>query len=153
MSGTKSGTDSWLHARSASSLPAASRANVGLGGTATAAAFTSTFPLQVLAIGPEKPEVKNLLEDITDYHLSDDGKKLLVRKGDVFYSFDAADKARREIAERDPEGRSFSLGVCMFLGGFLSAINVETRAEFCNAAIGYSLQTEEILDHIIGDKT
>jgi tricorn protease len=72
--------------------------------------FARKKTLQVLAIGPEKPEVKNLLEEITDYHLSDDGKKLLVRKGEMFYSFDAADKApeKLEQSQVDLSGWRFS---------------------------------------------
>jgi tricorn protease len=61
------------------------------------ATFDHKLSLQVLAIDPEKPEQKTLLEDIQEYALSADRQKLLVRKADQLYIFDAGDKAPEKL--------------------------------------------------------
>jgi hypothetical protein len=55
--------------------------------------------------------------------------------------------ARAELAGRDdPEGRALSLGVTMFMGMFMSAItNMDDRMQLCEAAIGYSLQADDLI--------
>jgi tricorn protease len=55
--------------------------------------------LQALPIEREKAEVKTVLEDVRDYELSADGKKLLVRRKDDLYVFDAGDKAPDKLDE------------------------------------------------------
>jgi tricorn protease len=68
--------------------------------------------LKALAIGRDKPEVKTVMEDVRSYQLSADGKKVLVRKTDDIYVFDAADKApekdKLEEAKLDLSGWTFS---------------------------------------------
>jgi hypothetical protein len=59
-----------------------------------------------------------------------------------------ASALRLDLAPRDPEGRSLSLGVCMFVGVFLSTIPEEYRQQFCDAANGYALRTRELLQEI-----
>lgn len=61
--------------------------------------FEGKKALKALAIGREKPNVKTVLEDVKDTSLSGDRKKLLVRKGDDLYVFDAADKAPEKLDE------------------------------------------------------
>jgi tricorn protease len=63
------------------------------------ASFEAKRSLQALAVSREKPSVKTLVEDVKDYALSADGKKLLVHKGDDLYVFDAADKAPEKLEE------------------------------------------------------
>ncbi len=46
--------------------------------------------LQVIEIGNDDPKPKNLADDIQGYELSEDGKKLLIRKGENFYVEDAS---------------------------------------------------------------
>ena len=53
----------------------------------------------------------------------------------------------REL-ENDPEGRTLSLGVTMFFGTFMSAIDEDGRQMMCDAAQGYALQATELLDQI-----
>ncbi len=48
-----------------------------------------TLTLQAVAISNEKPEVKSLLSGLHDYELSQDGKKLLIRKDEQLYVTDA----------------------------------------------------------------
>lgn len=55
--------------------------------------------LKTLAIGRDKPNVKTVMEEVKDYRLSADGKKLLVRKGDDLYVFEAGDKAPEKLEE------------------------------------------------------
>jgi tricorn protease len=55
--------------------------------------------LQALPIDREKAEVETVLEDVRDYELSADGKKLLVRRKDDLYVFDAGDKAPDKLDE------------------------------------------------------
>jgi tricorn protease len=59
----------------------------------TELSFDRKRSLQTLAIGPEKPEVKTIMGEVWGYQLSEDGKKLMVRKGDDLFVFDAGDKA------------------------------------------------------------
>ncbi len=61
--------------------------------------FDRKKALRVLAIGRDKPNPKTLLEDVKEYAVSADGKKLLVRKGDDIYVFDAGDKAPEKLEE------------------------------------------------------
>jgi tricorn protease len=67
---------------------------------------TSLEPKQklfALAIGHDKPQPKVVMEDVKDYRLSADGKKLLVRKErdkeSELYVFDAGDKAPEKLDE------------------------------------------------------
>ncbi|MEA2601015.1 MAG: tricorn protease [Acidobacteriota bacterium] len=62
-------------------------------------------------IGAEKPEPKPVMEEIADYQLSADGKKLLVRKDKSFYVFAAGEEAPKELEETkvDLAGWSFPL--------------------------------------------
>ena len=62
-------------------------------------AFDAKSRLQALAIGREKPEVKTVLDNVRDYELSADGKKLLVRRESELFLFDAADKAPDKLDE------------------------------------------------------
>jgi tricorn protease len=57
--------------------------------------------LQALAVGREKPEVKTVMEGVAEFHLSADGKRLLVRKEkeNDLYVFDAGDKAPEKVDE------------------------------------------------------
>ncbi len=64
--------------------------------------------LKTLAIENKKPQPETFLEDIRGYELSLDGKKLLVRKGDDLFVFDAAakapaaaDQAKRQVPLRE----------------------------------------------------
>lgn len=47
--------------------------------------FNAKNHLRQLEITAKEPKAKTLVEDLTSYELSGDGKKLLVRKGDNFY--------------------------------------------------------------------
>jgi tricorn protease len=49
--------------------------------------------LQTLEISNDDPKPETVMEDIRSYELSQDGKKLVVRKGDNLYVFDAGAKA------------------------------------------------------------
>ncbi|HTO90103.1 MAG TPA: PDZ domain-containing protein, partial [Candidatus Sulfotelmatobacter sp.] len=53
--------------------------------------------LQSLAIGRDGDPATTVMEDVTAYELSGDGKKLLVRKKNSLYVFDAAGKAPAEL--------------------------------------------------------
>jgi tricorn protease len=72
--------------------------------------FEAKKALQALAIGREKPEIKTVSEDVTEYALSEDGKKILLRKKDDLFVFDAADKAPEKLDEAkvDLGGWTFS---------------------------------------------
>jgi tricorn protease len=74
--------------------------------------FEPKRKLQALAIGPEKPDVKTVMEGVREYQLSADDKKLLVRKEkeNELYVFDAADKApdKLEDSKVDLSGWTFS---------------------------------------------
>jgi tricorn protease len=61
--------------------------------------FEAKTSLKTLAVSREKPNVKTVLEDVRDYALSADGKKLLVHKADDLYVFDASDKAPEKLEE------------------------------------------------------
>lgn len=61
--------------------------------------FEGKKALKALAIGPDKPKAKTVMEDVKEYQLSADGKKLLVQKGDDLYVFDAGDKAPEQLEE------------------------------------------------------
>lgn len=60
--------------------------------------FDSKQQLRQLEITRKDPKAKTLVEDVTAYELSADGKKLLVRKGDTFYvvASDASAPAKLE---------------------------------------------------------
>jgi tricorn protease len=67
---------------------------------------TSSEPkakLFALTIGHEKPQPKTVMEDVREYHLSADKKKILVRrehdKENDLYVFDAGDKAPEKLDE------------------------------------------------------
>jgi len=55
--------------------------------------FEPKKTLRVLAIGRDKPNPKSVIEDVKEFALSADGKKILVRKGDDLYVFDAGERA------------------------------------------------------------
>jgi len=59
----------------------------------TSSAIGAQPSLQSLEIARKHEGVGTVLADVTQYELSLDGKKLLVRKGDAFYVFDAGAKA------------------------------------------------------------
>ncbi len=61
--------------------------------------FEAKKALKALAIGRDKPNVKTVMEEVKDYRLSGDGKKLLLQKGDDLYVFDAGDKAPEKLEE------------------------------------------------------
>ena len=58
---------------------------------------TSSLMTVAFGAGGEKPEVKTVAEEITDYQLSDDGKKLAVRKPKALYVFAAGDDAPDDL--------------------------------------------------------
>jgi len=53
--------------------------------------------LQALAIGRDGDEATTVMDDVTSYELSGSGKKLLVRRKDDLYVFDAGKKAPDEL--------------------------------------------------------
>jgi len=55
--------------------------------------------LAALEIGRDEPEVKTVLEKVEEYQLSGDRKKLLVRKDDALYVFDAGTKAPDKLGD------------------------------------------------------
>lgn len=55
--------------------------------------------LKALPIEREKAELKTVLDDVAGYQLSADGKKLLLRRKDDLYVFEAADKAPEKLDE------------------------------------------------------
>ena len=61
---------------------------------------------------------------------------------------DEANKQREELGTRDPEGRTLSLGVTLFMGIFMSSIkDFRDREELAHAAVGYSMITSEEILH------
>jgi tricorn protease len=62
---------------------------------------------------PEKTEPSTVMEDVDEYHLSADGKKLLVEKEDTLYVFDAGEEAPEgeelEKAKVDLSGWTFEV--------------------------------------------
>ena len=56
-----------------------------------------------------------------------------------------------ELKDRDPDGRSLSLGTCMFVGAFMAILPPEYRQQFCDAAMGFSLRTRETLERFVHD--
>jgi tricorn protease len=69
--------------------------------------------LMALKIDNEDPEPETLVEDIRYFELSGDGKKLLVRKKDDLYVFDAGVEAPSELDEEkvDLEAWTFAMDV------------------------------------------
>lgn len=63
------------------------------------AATSDSKNLQTLKIGDEEPEVVTLVEGVSDYELSADGKKLLVRKQDDLYVIEAANSKPSDLAK------------------------------------------------------
>ena len=61
---------------------------------------------------------------------------------------DVGNELLEELLPRDPEGRSFSLGICMWVGTVLATIPEQHREEFCEGAMGYALIVEELLDEL-----
>ncbi|MEO5616523.1 MAG: S41 family peptidase, partial [Candidatus Eisenbacteria bacterium] len=59
----------------------------------TEAAIDAKPSLQSLEIARKNDGASTVLAEVTEYELSTDGKKLLARKGDAFYVFDAGAKA------------------------------------------------------------
>lgn len=61
----------------------------------------------------------------------------------------ASNSLMQHYKASDPEGRTFSIGVTMFFGIFLSAIASEDdRRIACDAALGYALIPERVLDRM-----
>ncbi|HEX5273606.1 MAG TPA: S41 family peptidase, partial [Gemmataceae bacterium] len=76
----------------------------------SAAAGEKKKTLSAVAIGREKPEVKTVAEEVKRFELSQDGKKLLVQKGEQLYVLDAAaDKADLDKKAVDLSGWSLSV--------------------------------------------
>jgi hypothetical protein len=65
---------------------------------------------------------------------------------------DVGGELAAELEPRDTDGRSFALGVCMWLGTVLSAIPLEHREEFCEGAMGYADRVDDVLDELKRDK-
>ncbi|MCB2229542.1 PDZ domain-containing protein [bacterium] len=59
----------------------------------------SNRSLKALAIGSDDPEVKNLMDGVSSYELSADGKKLMVRKGNDTYVIDASSTAPSDLSK------------------------------------------------------
>ena len=70
-----------------------------------------TSSLMTVAFSGEKPEVKTVVDEIIDYQLSDDGKKLAVRKAKALYVFGAGDDAPDDLdsVKVDLAGWSFAI--------------------------------------------
>jgi tricorn protease len=66
--------------------------------------------LQSLAITRESPEVKTVVDKIRDYELSQDGKKILVRKGQTLAIIDA-NPAPADLAKKDVDLSKWMLSV------------------------------------------
>lgn len=66
--------------------------------------------LSGVTITNEAPEIKQVLADIKSYELSQDGKKLLVHKGDSLYILDAA-VAPADLDKKDVVLKNFTLSV------------------------------------------
>ena len=64
--------------------------------------------LQQLEIKNESPKAKTIIEDVRDFELSGDRKKLLVRKGDNLYVLDST-------AEKIDEDKKVNLGGWTFV--------------------------------------
>ena len=65
-------------------------------------AATSRDPdstLQAVAIDPDEPKVKSVVERLDDYELSGDGLKLLIQKDDGLFVIDAKAKAAKDLSE------------------------------------------------------
>lgn len=79
--------------------------------TSRATGFDTKRQLQVLDITNEDPKSKTLVEDLTSYELSQDGKKLLIRKGEAFHivAADTAAPAKLDDAKVDLGGWAFSM--------------------------------------------
>jgi tricorn protease len=92
-------------------VPAGNYGGLSVNGKAlfwlTGTAGDKKMNLQAVAIGNERApaEVKTVVENVKTYDLSDDGKKLLLRKEDSLYiidaSADAADLAKKEVPLSD----------------------------------------------------
>jgi len=69
--------------------------------------------LMALEVGNKDPKPAKLVDDVASYELSLDGKKLLVRKKDDLYVFEAGSKAPSDLAKGklDLSGWSFPLDV------------------------------------------
>ena len=70
----------------------------------------SDSALQAVAITNDSPEVKTVVAGIKDYELAQDGKKLLVRKGDSLYVIDAT-AAPADLAKKDVSLSNWALSV------------------------------------------
>ncbi len=68
-------------------------------------------PLMTVAFSGEKPEAKTVAEGIVDYQLSDDGKKLAVRKPKALYVFTAGDDSPDDLdsVKVDLSGWAFAI--------------------------------------------
>lgn len=65
----------------------------------TAADFDAAPSLLSFAFDPEAEEPETVVEDLKDYRLSADGTKLLIRKDDALYVFDATGEAPEDLAK------------------------------------------------------
>ena len=75
--------------------------------------YDSPAHLKSVKIDNKSVEVETVIEGIRGFELSADGKKLMVRKGNTFYIFDAEPRKITEIkrGEIDLKGWSFSIDV------------------------------------------
>ncbi len=72
--------------------------------------FDANRDLRRLEITPKDPKAKTLVEDIKDYELSGDRKKILIRKGDDFHVIDSDANAPAKLDEKVKlEGWAFSV--------------------------------------------
>jgi hypothetical protein len=59
---------------------------------------------------------------------------------------DVVASMEREFGDRDPEGRSLSLGITMFFGMMLAMTrSLEDRQMMCETAMGYSFAADKVL--------
>ncbi len=58
-----------------------------------------TAALKTLAIDNKKPQPETFIDDPRSYELSDDNKKILIRKGSAYYVVDAGAKAPADLAK------------------------------------------------------
>lgn len=73
--------------------------------------FDSKRQLQVLEITNDDPKAKTFVEDVAGFELSNDAKKLLIRKGEAFYvvAADTGAPAKLDDAKVDLGGWAFSM--------------------------------------------
>ena len=78
--------------------------------TARATGFNTNVQMRQLEITSKDPKPKTLVEEVTSWELSDDGKKLLVRKGEVFYVIAADASAPAKLDDKvNLDGWTFAI--------------------------------------------